>query len=219
MKRDLLWVPAAALGGFATAAVFAGILRLPRGLYLIPYVGLTCLFFCAFMLHSGLSIAGLLRRNLIWGLVGAAVAGAFVVRNVLSQPASPRAEGLPLALDLLWSGAAYGLADALLLSVLPVLAVRQAFQAPGWSNRRPGRLLACAAALAASLLVTIAYHLGYPEYGAAAGIAGPVIGNGVMTLAYLLTGNPLAAILSHVAMHAAGVLHGPASVIQLPPHY
>ena len=40
-----------------------------------------------------------------------------------------------------------------------------------------------------------------------------------MTLGYLLTNNPLTAILSHIAMHIAGVLHGPASVMQLPPHY
>jgi hypothetical protein len=40
-----------------------------------------------------------------------------------------------------------------------------------------------------------------------------------MTLGYLLTTNPLAAMLSHIAMHIAGVFHGPASVTQLPPHY
>ena len=38
---------------------------------------------------------------------------------------------------------------------------------------------------------------------------------GLFTYAF----NPLTAILSHIAMHVAGVLHGPASVIQLPPHY
>ena len=61
-------------------------------------------------------------------------------------------------------------------------------------------------------------HLGYPEYRSA-GMMGPVIGNSTMTLGYLLTNNPLAAILSHVAMHVTAVLHGPASVVQLPPHY
>jgi hypothetical protein len=50
-------------------------------------------------------------------------------------------------------------------------------------------------------------------------MVGPVIGNTATTLGYLLTNNPLAAIFSHIAMHIAGVLHGPASVIQLPPHY
>lgn len=49
-------------------------------------------------------------------------------------------------------------------------------------------------------------------------VLAPVFGNGVMSLGYLVTGNPLAAVLSHIAMHIAGVLHGPASTMQLPPH-
>ena len=34
------------------------------------------------------------------------------------------------------------------------------------------------------------------------------VGNAIITSSYLLTGSPLAAILSHVAMHVAAVLHG-----------
>ena len=41
----------------------------------------------------------------------------------------------------------------------------------------------------------------------------------LMSLGYLLTNNPATALFSHIAMHIAGVLHGPASVVQLPPHY
>jgi hypothetical protein len=40
-----------------------------------------------------------------------------------------------------------------------------------------------------------------------------------MSLGYLLTNNPITAVFSHIAMHVAGVLHGPATVAQLPPHY
>jgi hypothetical protein len=76
-----------------------------------------------------------------------------------------------------------------------------------------------AIALVASLLVTAAYHLGYPEYRAQGAVMGPSIGNGVMSIGYILTNNPIAAVFSHIAMHIAGVLQGPASVIQLPPHY
>ncbi len=39
-----------------------------------------------------------------------------------------------------------------------------------------------------------------------------------MTFGYLVTNNPITAIFSHIAMHIAGVLRGPASVTQLPPH-
>lgn len=215
----LLWIPAAALLGFVIAEIFAGLLHLPRSIYLIPYVAMVSLFLYAFLRWSGLSLAELFRHNWIWGVVGAVLAGAFVVRNVFSQPVSARAEGFSLAFDVLWSGVAYGLIDALLLSVLPVLATWQAFSTLGWTANWPGKIAVGIIAFIASLFVTVCYHLGYPEYREQGGVLGPTIGNGVMTLGYLLTNNPMTAIFSHIAMHIAGVLHGPISVIQLPPHY
>lgn len=215
----LLWIPTAALLGFAIAFVFAGVLHLPRSLYLIPYVGSVSLFIYTFIRWSGLSIPDLLRHNWYWGVIGAVLVGAFTVRNILSQPASARADGLPLIFELLWVGVVYGLVDALLLSVLPVLATWQGFSALGWTASLPGKILVGAIAILASLLVTIAYHLGYPECRVAGGLVGPTIGNGAMSIGYVLTNNPIAAIFSHIAMHIAGVLQGPATVIQLPPHY
>ena len=215
----LLWIPAAALLGFASAGIFAGLLHLPRRIFLIPYVAVVSLALYIFMNWSDLSLIELLQHNWVWGLVGAALVGLFVVRNVLSQPKSRRAAGAPLVLDLLWSGVVYGLMDALLLSVLPVLAAWLAFSSLGWTTSWPGKIAVGAIAFLASLLVTVCYHLGYPEYRVKGGVSGPTIGNGIMTLGYLLTNNPISAILSHIAMHIAGVLHGSDSVMQLPPHY
>ena len=215
----LLWPLGAAVLGFGIAAVFAGFFRLPRPVYLIPYVGLVSLFFYAFIRWSGLSIVNLLRHNWYWGVIGAVLVGAFTVRNILSQPASARAEGLSLVFELLWVGVVYGLVDAVLLSVLPALATWQGFSSLGWTGSLPGKIAVGGIAILASLFVTVAYHLGYPECRAIEGIAGPTIGNGAMTLGYVLANNPIAAIFSHIAMHITGVLHGPATVIQLPPHY
>lgn len=212
------WIAAAALLGFLVSAVFAGVLRLPRNIYLIPYVVIAGLFIYAYVRWSGLAVADLVRHHWVWGLVGGLLLSAFTVNNILSQPVSPRSEEFPLAFDLLWSGVVYGLIDALLLSILPVLATWQAFSLLNWTASWPGKILVGVLAVAASLLVTAAYHLGYPEYRGG-GLFGPAIGNTAMTLGYLVTNNPLAAILSHIAMHIAGVLHGPASVVQLPPHY
>ena len=212
------WIVAAGVLGFAISSIFAGLLRLPRNIYLIPYVGLAGLFLYAYVRWSGLSIGNLLRHNWQWGLIGGLLLAVFTVKNVLSQPVSPTSEGFSLVFDLLWSGVTYGLMDALLLSVLPVLATWQAFTLLNWTGSWPGKILVGVIAVAASLLVTMAYHLGYPEYRSG-GMSGPVIGNTVMTLGYLLTNNPLTAMISHVAMHVAAVLHGPASVMQLPPHY
>jgi hypothetical protein len=214
----LEWVAAAAMLGFALSAVCAGGLRLPRNIFLIPYVGIAGWFFYAYLRWSGVSLSELIRHNLVWGLIGAALLALFTVRNILSQPASPRARGFSLVFDLLWSGVIYGLTDALLLTVLPVLATWQAFTLLNWTASWPGRILVGGIAVLASIFVTAAYHLGFPEYRGK-GIVGPLIGNTMMTVGYLLTSNPLAAILSHIAMHIAAVLHGPASVMQLPPHY
>ncbi len=212
------WIAAAALLGFIVSAVFAGLLHLSRSLYLIPYVVLSGLFVYAYARWSGLALGDLVRHHWVWGLVGGILLAAFTVNNVLSQPVSPRPQGLSLAFDLLWSGVVYGLMDALLLSVLPVLATWQAFSLLNWTGNWPGKILVGALAVVASLLVTAAYHLGYPEYRGG-GLFGPAVGNTAMTLGYLVTNNPFAAIISHIAMHVAGVLHGPASVVQLPPHY
>ena len=214
----LAWIVAAALLGFAISFIFAGVLRLPRSLYLVPYIAFSSLFIYIFVRWYGFSIGELIRRNWVWGAVGAILLAVFTIKNILSQPASPRSDGFSLAFDLLWSGVIYGLMDALLLSVLPVLATWQAFTLLNWTAHWPGKIFVGVIAVFASLFVTIASHLGYPEYRGA-GLFGPAFGNTAMTLGYLITNNPLAAILSHIAMHIAGVLHGPASVIQLPPHY
>jgi hypothetical protein len=58
-----LWIPAAALRGFAIAAIFVGVLHLPRSIYLIPYVVLVSLFLYAFLRWSGLSLTELFRYN------------------------------------------------------------------------------------------------------------------------------------------------------------
>jgi hypothetical protein len=212
------WIIVAGLLGFAISFIFAGLLHLPRRIFLVPYIVLSGLFLYSFILWSGIPFQELIRHHWVWGVVGAALLAIFLVRNILSQPASQRTKGVSLIFDILWLGVIYGLTDALLLSVFPVAATWQAFTLLGWTATWPAKILVGFIAILASLLVTAAYHLGYPEYKGK-GLLGPVIGNTTMTLGYLLTTNPLAAMLSHIAMHTAGVFHGPASVTQLPPHY
>jgi hypothetical protein len=140
----------------------------------------------------------------------------FLAKNVLSQPASPRPQGLLLLLDLGWSGVVYGVADALVLSVIPVLATWAAFSHLGWTASWPGKIAVGDAALLTSLLVTTLYHYGFSEYHGAQ-MKAPLVGNGIMSLGYLLTANPLTALISHAVMHVTAVLHGAATTLQLPP--
>jgi hypothetical protein len=62
------WIVAAGVLGFAISGIFAGALRLPRNIYLIPYIGLAGLFLYAYARWSGLSIVNLLRHNWQWGV-------------------------------------------------------------------------------------------------------------------------------------------------------
>jgi hypothetical protein len=213
----LVWIIAASALGFAVAFIFSGLLRMPRNTFLIVFIGSTLLFFYAYIVWSGLSIGEQLRHNWVWGVIGAVILAVLTIRHVLSQPASPRSKGFRLAFDLLWSGFLYGMTDAVLLSVLPVLATWQAFTLLGWTATWPGQILVAVVAILANALVTSAYHLGYPEFRGQK-IVTANVGNTAMTLGYLLTNNPLAAVLCHAAMHMAAVLHGPDLVVQLPPH-
>jgi hypothetical protein len=214
----VLWIAGACVLGFAISAFFSGVLELPRALFLVPYVTLTLAFLYAYARWSrvNLRLAALHRWG--WGLIGAAVVGAFGVRDVLSQPGSATPVGLELVGALLWLGVVYGAVDALLLSILPILVAWQGCSALGWTHNWPGRVLTGILAIVASILVTAAYHVGYLEYRNPH-LAGPVVGNGVATLASLLTMSPIAAVFGHIAMHIAAVLHGVETVAQLPPHY
>lgn len=160
----LIWIIAAGALGFATAGIFSGWLRLSRSIFLIPYAVLVVLFGYAYWQWSGISVAELVRHNWVWGVIGAVLIGVFVVRNVLSQPASPHKSGLQLIFELLWSGIVYGGMDALLLSVLPVLAAWQAFSTLGWTSSWFGAIVVGVIALLLSLFVTASYHLGFREY-------------------------------------------------------
>src|SRR5512135_1730955 len=120
----LLWTLGAAVLSFSIATLFAGVFRLPRPIYLIPYTSLVSLFIYLYIRWSGLDLGSFLRRNWYWGLFGAVFAGFFMVRNILEQPASPHSQGAQLVIDLLWLGVIYGAVDGILLSVFPIVTTR-----------------------------------------------------------------------------------------------
>ena len=215
---DLVWVLAAGLLGFAISAVFSNGLRLSRRFFLVPYLALAGLLLYGFYRWAEIDLAALLSQNWTWGLVAGALAAGLLVRNVRSQPSSARSTGAGLLFDVLWAGLGYGAMDALFLNVLPVVAVWNGFSAAGEPVGWLARIGIGALSLMASLLVTLFYHLGYSEFRNRK-VFLVVVGNALITLAYLVSGNPLGAVVSHVAMHVAAVFQGPETTIQLPPHY
>ena len=218
MTSVLIWILIASLLGFTVAAVFAGWLKLQRNVYLLFYIPPVAALFIAFVILNDLNIKEIFLFNWTWGLLGAILSGAFVVKNVLSQPSSERQKGVALISDIIWPGFTYGLVDALLLSVLPILAVRLAVTNVALFDSWSGKILFIILGLLASFFATTIYHLGYPEFRGKK-VIWPNIGNGVLSLAYLLTMNPLAAILPHITMHIVAMMHGPKTTGQVPPHY
>ena len=218
MKLSLIWILIASLLGFTVAAVFAGWLQLKRNVYLLFYIPLVSALFIAYIISNKIDTKVIFSHNWAWGLLGAFIAGAFVIKNVYTQPSSKRSTGFALLTDITWPGLVYGLMDALLLSVIPVLAIKIALTDPVWTQNWLGKIGFCIIGLFASFFVTTAYHLGYPEFRGKR-ILWPNIGNGVLSLAFIITMNPLAAILPHMAMHVAAMIHGKDTTGQVPPHY
>lgn len=212
----LAWLVAAALVGFLVAFGGAGLGALPRDRFVLVHAVVTGGFLVAYARWARLKPADLCS-NWPLGLALGALAAAFAVGFVLSQPASPGPHGLERAWSLLWLGLVYGAVDALLLTVLPVHCVWSMARRRAWLRRRTGWPAAGALSLAASAAVTAAYHLGFPEFRGPE-LVPPLIGNTAFALAYLLSASPLAPLAAHVALHVAAVLHAYATSIPLPPH-
>ncbi len=214
---SILWVIVAGLLGFAISAIFSAWLNFSRRLFLVPYVILAGAFLHAYALWSKVDLGALLADNWIVGMVAGILVGIFLVRSVRSQPESRQSAGGELVFDLAWVGLVYGMLDALFLNVMPVLAIWHGFAGIEWAQSSLGRVAVGGLALSASLLVALTYHLGYREFrNRRVGLV--LFGNALITLAFLLSGNPLGALISHTLMHLAAVVQGPETTIQLPPH-
>jgi hypothetical protein len=215
-QEGWLWTLLAAGLGFLSSFVLSDLLHLSRGPFVAAWVVLSGAFLAWYRASHRLDLSAQLQRRWIGGLVVGVVVGALLVRQVLSQPPSPHTEGLALVGDLAAYGVVYGIVDALMLSVVPVLSLygmRPASELRDSVARYRWSFIA----LLGSALVTAAYHLGFAEFRGPR-LMQPLIGNVLITLTYLVTGSPVAPIVSHVMMHVAAVMHGMATTMQLPPH-
>lgn len=213
-----VWIIAASAWGFGISAIFSALFKLQRRLFLIPYIILTSVFLYGFVRLNSIDLSTLIEQNLLWGIVAGVIIGGFLVFNVRSQPSTRNSSGGELLIDLSWLGLAYGIIDALFLNIIPVLAVGAGLSQIGWTSSWLGRIGVAVIALFASLWVTLAYHVGYKEFrNRSVGLV--LVGNALITFAFLVSGNPVGAVISHAVMHIAAVIQGPETTIQLPPHY
>ena len=206
----VLWLVGVIGGSFLVSWLLTDVLHLRRA----PYVAWLALF-------TGTMTAGYLAwsgggaafwvEGWTWGVLGAVLAGSFLSLMVSRIPRQ-RGPGGPSGIAALWEGVVYGSAEGLLLSVLPVVITWQMLASLGWNGGWAG-VAAGGAAVAASVVVIVAHHLGYRQYRGPA-IASPVVGCAVLSVAYLVTANPIAAMGGHIILHLSMQGRG----LELPPH-
>jgi hypothetical protein len=209
------WVIAAAAVGFASSAVFSSLLRLERAPFVFAHALAVGAFAAMYFRLAHVDPVAECRRRPVAGLLAGVAVGLVLLFGVAGQPGGPAPRGIALLAALGWYTGVYGVADAMLLTVIPVLAVRRDAGASGTGWRGAWRGVA---AMAASLLVTALYHFGFEEFRGMT-LLQPLIGNAIVTAGYLITRNPMTPLLAHVIMHGAAVVHGMESTAQLPPHY
>jgi MFS family permease len=208
------WLAAIAAASFLVSWVLTSRLGVRRTPYIAVLALLTSGLTGAYLAWSDTSLSGFATNRWGWGLVGAAVAGAVLARLSRHQPGGHRPQGRRLIVTLAWEGAVYGSTEGLLLSVLPVLVTWQGFAAYGWTSGIGRSLVAGIVAMGASLAVIVVHHLGYRGFHTRAALIPVMVGCGLLSLAYLLTASPLAAVGGHIVLHTVLSLRG----TEMPPY-
>jgi hypothetical protein len=198
----------------------------------VPYLGVTVLdlqhdvfyllYFAVAIALVGIYVrveqvdmAEIFRRRWRWSLGVGGVVGAFLVVNVLNtEDATSRPQGAYFVFELLWRGVGYGVIDTLLLTIFPCLVAYKLLH--GRVAGLKGKLRFTALTLPLVLVVTAAYHWGYPQYRED-GLSRPETGNVLISIPTFATANPVGSVVAHVSQHVAAVTHAYESEIFNPP--
>lgn len=214
----LVWLLAACIFGFGLSAIFSNWLKLSRNIFLIPYIALTTIFIISFFWLNNFSFSELIIYHWPWGVLAGAIVGAIVAKHISSQPFSRTAQKGKLLFEIIWLGICYGVIDALFLNVIPVLMARYALSFLFLPETLLSQIIFTVLSIILSLTVTFFYHLGYPEFRNKK-MRLVLTGNVFIILAFVVSSNPLGAIVGHTIMHIAAVMRGPEKTLQLPPHF
>jgi len=209
---QLIWLSTIGIGSFLLSWVFADLLHIARTAYVAIFAVVSGAFLFGYLQWTNIDWGTFINHDWLWGLILAVATGLLLTAShawflrwqslALLPPPGPR--GMRLVNLLLVDGIANGAAEALLLSVLPVLIVWQAFSTIAWFQQWPGTAFASVIAFVASLFVIGLHHLGFRELRGYL-IIFVILANAAFTLVYLLTMNPLAAVIAHIMMHIGAV--------------
>ncbi len=207
------WLLLVAVVAFAVPYLCADRYEVPRGAYVAILSGVSVLLWSAAMFFVGSGIGQALAWHWRSGLLLAPVVAAIPAVGITRLPATRPRHGKTLVRALGWDAAMYGAAEGALLSALPAFLGWQLVHAMAAPDE-PGTGTAWATALAASVLVIVVHHLGYPEFRHPQGLVMASVACGLLTVGYLVTGSVWTPVVGHILLHAAAVVRGNA----LPPH-
>ena len=217
-RRHLAWLAGGTVMSFMVPFVLADRLGLQRDVYYGVYVVAVAGLFLAWASDTRTSLRDMASRHRLWAVgLGIAFAGLSALIVLGSENSTSHPGGIEFIAAILWRGILYGAADGLLLSAFPILVVFAALRGSSLRRRRGGLLVAGTLAMAASLAITAAYHLGYSDFRSSK-VRKPVTGDLIWSVPTLATLNPVGAPLAHAGLHVAAVTHSYETDLFLPPH-
>ena len=205
-----------ALSAFLVTWVLTDVLKVRREPFIPMLLAVALALGAGYLAWSGTPLSELVRSDVGWGVAAGLIAAAIALPLVRRLPPHPHATGTKLVGLMVWEGAVYGVAEAILLCTLPVLAVWQGLAALGWTDGTGAKVLSGALAILGALLVILVHHLGYAQFRTEAGrpaLFGALAVCGVQAIAFLATGSVLAPIVAHIVLHGQLLVRGE----ELPP--
>ena len=206
LTGNLVWFVAVAIAAFLVSWLLTERMGFRRTQYVGALAVVTGAVTAGYLFWSGLGIE-FWTNNWGWGIVGAAVTATFLtllLSRMIVASSHPKSGGLA---QVAWDAVVYGAAEGLLLSVLPAVIVWQAA-----TGQNVGAIGSGALAMAASVVVIVVHHLGYSDFRGKK-MRQALIGCVPLSLAYLLTGSPIAAMGAHMVLHYVAMRRG----MELPP--
>lgn len=199
-----LWLAGGVVLFFAVPFIGTDVLELQPDLYYLCYFTVALAWMVLFVRAHGAQLDDLWRRAWPWSLAVGALGGIAVAAVVFGSTGTDHPDGWRWWFEIGWRGIVYGVVDTSVLFVFPASA---AFLVLRGDREGAARKIGFAGlALAMSLLVSTAYHLGYPEYRDA-DLRSPLMGTVVASMPAVLTGNPVGAFLTHPTAHVSAVVH------------
>jgi hypothetical protein len=214
MWAHLVWFVGGAALAFATPYLFTCALDLQHDLYYLIYFTAILGFLSAYVAMMQVDVLHNFRYGWRWSLAIGVPVSAFLVAGVLARDSTGGPDGLYSMFEVLWRGLAYGVIDALMLTVFPGLVALALLRGNIAGLGR--RLLFAAVMLPLVLFITGVYHLGYEQFRED-GIGAPEFGNTVISMPMLATANPIGSVIAHASMHIAADIHLYETDVYLPP--